>query len=224
MTRLALIGGIAALAVAASAQSPLPLPRVKPVEATPEAAPAPALPAPIPLPALVAEAEDAERFARGVAELTAPRSELARIDESLAKLHPELAQRSERLPGLTDAIAPIAALEAELRGWELSSERLVRWQRAPTRQLEKLEETLAEISERLAVWERTREAAREAQAPPEALARIASVRQALERARREAIAAQRGLIDLQARIATPRRRERRWKRWQRHGCACAAPC
>jgi small-conductance mechanosensitive channel len=203
MLRLALIGGIAALAVTAGAQSLLPSPSSKPksAEAAPDATPSPTPPAPIPLPALVAEAEDAERFARGVAELTAPRSELARIEESLAKLHPEIEQRSERLPELTGATAPIAAVEAELRGWELSSERLERWQRAPTRQLEKLDDTLAEISERLAIWDRTREAAREAQAPPEALARIASVRRALERARREAIAAQRGLVDLQARIA-----------------------
>jgi hypothetical protein len=191
MRRFALIAALLALALPGLAKEPAPAVSPQPASA----------PAPIPLPALVFEAESAERFARSVQEQAEPSAELARIEGVLAKLTRELEQRSAQIEKLTGEIAPIVALDSELRAFELASERLERWQRVPTKQLVVLGKSLDEIGERLEVWELTRQSAATSHAPPEAHARIQAVRSALRSAQRHAIAAQRGLVDLQARIS-----------------------
>jgi len=182
-----------AIALVASAQEPAPTAPAENQSEEPEA---------IPLPSLVAEAESAERFAREVgADLGLPR-ELERVDAELDELAPELEQRAERARALSaEAATAPDAFDAEAKDWRVQAEQLERWQEAATERLVDLGGSLDELAARRAVWQRTREAARAAQAPPEALARIDAVRAALRSAQSGARPAQRQLIELQARIA-----------------------
>jgi small-conductance mechanosensitive channel len=196
MRRIALRPAL--LLVLAAALSALPGRAQEGAAPAPEAA---AEPTPIPLPSLVLEAESATRFAAGVAPEGARAEKLDRISRDLDALVPTLERRGARLPALVDAPPSREALETQSRAWRLSRDQLAGWQRVPTERLVALERDLEELELRKATWQRTREAALAAQAPAEALARIDAVRSALREAERRAKRAQRGLVELQARIA-----------------------
>jgi small-conductance mechanosensitive channel len=186
---LTLLAAALLAAVARAQESPPPVPAAAPV------------PTAIPLSSLVGEAESATRFAAGVAPKGAGTEKLDQIERDLDALVPTLRRRSARLPALVESPPSREALETQSRAWHLSRDRLAEWQRVPTARLVALERDLEAIDQRSAVWQRTRDAALAAQAPSEAIARIDAVRTALRQAERRAKAAQRELLELQARIA-----------------------
>ncbi len=196
MRRAAL--GIAAsfgLALGASAQ---PAPAAAPSAAPATAEPAP--PTPIPIPSLVIEAEAADSFSRSAAAWLTPRPEIVAIERALAQLEPRLQEREGQTNAQIAERASLFALDAEASYWRQMRLLLASWRQAPTDRLVALERWIDELHKRTEIWSATRTAAREGEAPPEALRRIASVLSALSRAQGQANKARRSLVDLQARI------------------------
>ena len=163
------LSSLQASAAAPGPGAPAPAPAAAPSNGTPSAE---AAPASIPLPEVAAQAEAAASWVRGLQDSLQAEAPSAELGNGLPELESEIEQRTAFTERALEEGARGVALDYLSTSWDELRRTVASAADALTAEAVDLEQRLDEIASRRALWSRTLEDARAAQAPRAVLERI----------------------------------------------------